>query len=814
MVALDLQEFQSGCGYLYISSISTNAAEITYYPTQDVLDNPGVFYRGWRNAEGELMQLQDNVYEERKESLNTKYILTLYNYTASDAYFLECFQNITTARTNMVYMSEARLQLGPVCTVDGCKDCVCVYPGHQITCAATVPDVRIKIDKNDVSLYEIGSNGSIHTFETENITISSYYHMKTVECWTNTSNIHGGMSTRTHIFVIGNITLGPLCDVDGCTGCVCVYPGDTIICTAFTPNVKLSITDVDVYIYTRQNASHDNMYTYESDNVSIDSSFHLKTVKCWVEMKGEYDVVETSAKLYVISRPKLGPLCSVGNCTDCLCIYPSDSITCAASTTNVNVRIDGSDVTLLPMTSNGTTYSFESVNFTIGWLHHMTLVECWSNLNGTLGEIYSRTKMFVLARPKLGPTCTVDGYKDSVCVFLDEAIICTSNVPNLHITINNVTSSVYLSASNGTFYTYSTNKTEPDSSPTTKIAECWAEQTAGNDMLYTSANLFLIARPRLGPLCSADVCPGCVCVFQNIPITCTSAYPDVRVRIDNVDVVINKKSSTSDGDDFIYETYDVAFDLSSHSKIVECTIKTNYTNDVSTRGELYIIERPVLGPVCRGDGCTDCVCVYPGEQITCTSNIPDVRIKMNGINLRLQEIRSNGTIFTYETSNITYSSSHHMETVTCFVTLNNTQYEMNTTVKLHVIARPIAKWTGQFSQEKVFIAVGVFVAVCVFGAVGVSMIRISSKSRPLNVQHNIESLQETAVKMEEQPPCNSIEMCNEEIDPDYVTISDCDMNMKTSQAGDRVSCTYQDLRRSRMAAPPYMTFGEIDESSC
>lgn len=110
-------------------------------------------------------------------------------------------------------------QLGPLCTVDSCKECVCVNIGDHVTCSALTPDVQLKVDGKMLGQKLQYSNGTSYTYASEDV-IDASYHGKTIECISKINVTYENISAISTIFVLGkyerhlSITFKALCKCD------------------------------------------------------------------------------------------------------------------------------------------------------------------------------------------------------------------------------------------------------------------------------------------------------------------------------------------------------------------------------------------------------------------------------------------------------------------------------------------------------------------------------------------------------------------------------------------------------------------------
>ncbi|KAH3859397.1 hypothetical protein DPMN_102117 [Dreissena polymorpha] len=133
-IVVSLQEFDNECGHLSVFEFPKkigDTARIAYYPTQDILDREQDFHRAWRTALG-VIKLKRGAFEEKDVSLNRHFILSIFNITERTEYSLECKRTRSLPRTKSVSVFVGNPVLGPLCSLDGCVNCVCVNPGESV----------------------------------------------------------------------------------------------------------------------------------------------------------------------------------------------------------------------------------------------------------------------------------------------------------------------------------------------------------------------------------------------------------------------------------------------------------------------------------------------------------------------------------------------------------------------------------------------------------------------------------------------------------------------------------------------------------
>lgn len=104
LVLNSLAEFDNDCGYLNVITFPQNigdTARIVYYPTQDILDRDHEYSREWR-TDFSVIKLQPATYSENYVSLNSHYILSVYNVNRRTDFFLKCKRLREYPRTNKV----------------------------------------------------------------------------------------------------------------------------------------------------------------------------------------------------------------------------------------------------------------------------------------------------------------------------------------------------------------------------------------------------------------------------------------------------------------------------------------------------------------------------------------------------------------------------------------------------------------------------------------------------------------------------------------------------------------------------------------
>ncbi|XP_052274087.1 uncharacterized protein LOC127874023 [Dreissena polymorpha] len=181
-INISLQVFDNECGYLNVIEYppkTGDTSRIAYFPTQNVLDRNTDFFRGWRTAVGVII-LKHGVYEEHYDPRNRHYILSVYNVTKRTDYFLTCKRIRQYPRTNKVSVFVGNPDLGPLCSLDRCVDCVCVSSGENISCKSSSEEVQIRIGINTLRLHtRLLENSYEHTINDVNNTS----HMQTIECY-------------------------------------------------------------------------------------------------------------------------------------------------------------------------------------------------------------------------------------------------------------------------------------------------------------------------------------------------------------------------------------------------------------------------------------------------------------------------------------------------------------------------------------------------------------------------------------------------------------------------------------------------------
>ncbi|KAH3847772.1 uncharacterized protein LOC127873705 [Dreissena polymorpha] len=492
-ITIGIQDFPNACGYLYRLSTSfapEKVVELAYYPTQDAINHPDIYYRGWRKKAGEIINLENGFYEERRDGPNTKYILSIYNFTDFDTFYLECVRKNSIFKTHDVNLAVGRPRLGPLCKVGHCKECVCVRSGDPVTCTTTSPDVHVMIDKESVRLQPPRQDGNIFTFTIDTFTADSSFHRKTIQCVAET-NFTSNEIYKTEMFVIDRPLLGPLCTWDTCINCICVFPGDSITCTAVTSDVHMTINNANTILLSSK--LNETTYTFETMNFTIDKSYHWTKVECWYTINEINEDTHTSANLIVFARPLLLPPCPPGTCTDCVCISPGESITCISSTPSVKMKVDQIDASVKLKETNKSVYIFESENVTVDWDCNNKTVECISSINSTNTAVIKVT-IYITAPPQLGSLCSVHSCKECVCVKVGDHVTCSAYTPDVKLTVDGTLLGLQLQYSNGTWFTY-VSVDAMDESYNGKTIECISNMNTINENTSAISKIFVLELP-------------------------------------------------------------------------------------------------------------------------------------------------------------------------------------------------------------------------------------------------------------------------------------------------------------------------------
>ncbi|XP_052273260.1 uncharacterized protein LOC127873438 isoform X3 [Dreissena polymorpha] len=113
------------------------------------------------------------------------------------------------------------------------------------------------------------------------------------------------LNTETNEIILfdGRPVLSSLCSVDNCSNCLCVIPGDRLICTTYSNNVSLLIGHIKLQL---KGTKHDNLFTYTNMNYTISEKDHQSTVVCSASYDNK-NVFTANASVYIYVPPKLEP---------------------------------------------------------------------------------------------------------------------------------------------------------------------------------------------------------------------------------------------------------------------------------------------------------------------------------------------------------------------------------------------------------------------------------------------------------------------------------------------------------------------------
>ena len=94
--------------------------------------------------------------------------------------------------------------IGPLCSLDGCVDCVCVSSGENISCKSSSEEVQIRIGMNTLRSHtRLLENSYEHTINDVNNTS----HMQTIECYARIdSNRDIWFRANGSLYIIGKVS--------------------------------------------------------------------------------------------------------------------------------------------------------------------------------------------------------------------------------------------------------------------------------------------------------------------------------------------------------------------------------------------------------------------------------------------------------------------------------------------------------------------------------------------------------------------------------------------------------------------------------
>ncbi|XP_052273289.1 uncharacterized protein LOC127873452 isoform X3 [Dreissena polymorpha] len=176
------------------------------------------------------------------------------------------------------------------------------------------------------------------------------------------------------------------------------------------------------------------------------------------------------------------------------------------------------------------------------------------------------------------------------------------------------------------------------------------------------------AHKGVGPPCTNRECGHCVCVHLGEDFTCSTDGRMLAMWIgsENVDFdqIIDTRNEVKQ-----YRPHNGSINERHHNSTIVCFMEKNgfVFNESAT---LIVLGRPVLSSQCSVDNCFNCLCVRPGDMISCITYSTNVSLWIGNIQLRLQRTQTDSQS-TYTTVNYTIREEDHHSIVKCSASYDN-----------------------------------------------------------------------------------------------------------------------------------------------